>query len=269
MLSSLPVEKLRNEFKNAQPFPHLMIESFLTGEYATNLAAAYPSYDDAVRMGRQFQALHEKKKVQVTDCTLFPPPVKSLHELLASDSFVQTLSEITGIPNLLADPKLNGGGMHMTGPRGRLDVHVDFNYVDEHAWHRRLNLLLYLNPVWEESWGGGVELWDKSVTHRHHVFAPILNRCVIFETSDISYHGVEPVTCPEHVVRKSFATYYYTKEPPAGWDGKVHSTLFRDRPTEPLRKFLLGPITRAKDVVESGYLQLRKKAREIKNGRRS
>ena len=36
-----------------------------------------------------------------------------------------------GIPNLLADDQLVGGGIHETGPRGHLDVHVDFNYIAE------------------------------------------------------------------------------------------------------------------------------------------
>ena len=43
--------------------------------------------------------------------------------------------------------------MHLTGPGGRLDVHVDFNFLPERKLHRRLNLLFYLNPVWEEASG--------------------------------------------------------------------------------------------------------------------
>ena len=43
--------------------------------------------------------------------------------------------------------------MHITGPGGRLDVHVDFNFMEERQLHRRLNLLLYLNPTWNEIMG--------------------------------------------------------------------------------------------------------------------
>jgi hypothetical protein len=106
-----------------------------------------------------------------------------------------------------------------------------------------------LNPVWEENWGGAIELWDKEVTRCHHAFAPLLNRCVIFETSDISYHGVQPVKCPPDIQRKSFAAYYYTKEAPAHWKGEVFSTIFQARPNEVIRGKVLMPLERVERRV--------------------
>ena len=55
-------------------------------------------------------------------------PITELNTLLASESFLNDLSYITGIPRLIPDEQLVGGGLHVTGPGGRLDVHVDFNY---------------------------------------------------------------------------------------------------------------------------------------------
>src|SRR5262249_15689574 len=144
--------------------------------------------------GHAFKSVNEREKVQITDVRLFPEPVARLNAALASPEFLSDLSYITGISGLLADDQLVGGGIHVTGPGGRLDVHVDFNYVESRRLHRRLNLLLYLNPMWEEQWGGQIQLWDKLVTECRQAFAPTLNRCVIFETSDISFHGVAPVT---------------------------------------------------------------------------
>jgi hypothetical protein len=40
------------------------------------------------------------------------------------------ISFTTGFPNLLADKKLDGGGIHMTGLGRRFDVHIDFNYLE-------------------------------------------------------------------------------------------------------------------------------------------
>jgi Rps23 Pro-64 3,4-dihydroxylase Tpa1-like proline 4-hydroxylase len=78
--------------------------------------------------------------------------------------------------------------------------------------------------------GGNIELWDTDVKVCHHSFEPIFNRCVVFETSEISYHGVTAVKCPEGQSRRSFAACYYTKEAPAHWNGQAHSTIFRVRP---------------------------------------
>ena len=160
---------LKNAFSTAHPFPFVKIENFLV-------------------------SVNEKKKVQITDAAKFPSAIARLNDALASSQFLSDLSYITGMPMLLADPELVGGGMHITGPGGRLDVHVDFNYIEERKLHRRLNLLLYLNPVWDETWGGHIQLWDTEIRNCEASFAPTFNRCVIFETNEISYHGVTPIS---------------------------------------------------------------------------
>lgn len=142
--------------------------------------------------------------------------------------------------------------MHITGPRGRLDVHVDFNHIEDRGLYRRLNLLLYLNEGWQRSWGGAVELWDERVRTMHHSFPPELNRCVIFETSERSFHGVEPVTCPPDMRRMSFAVYYYTREAPPGFAGRSHTTIFKARPHERLKKYVLMPLQRTKELAGDG-----------------
>ena len=189
-------DQLRQEFQSAHPFPHIKMDNFLQPDVAREIAAAYPTFDNALSMGFQFNALNEQRKVQVTDSTRFPGPVARLNEALASPAFLKDLEYITGIPNLLADARLAGGGMHLTGPGGRLDVHVDFNFDENIKLHRRLNILIYLNPVWEPTWGGAIELWDKQVKNRGVNLLPLLNRCLIFQTDETSYHGVSPITGP-------------------------------------------------------------------------
>jgi len=242
MIQSFDREELRHEFTNASPYPFVKIDNFLDPEFVRLVAAAYPSFENAMGQGRTFKGVNEKKKVQITDASRFPKPIARLNELLASPKFLSDLSFITGIPDLLADSELVGGGMHMTGPGGRLDVHVDFNFMEERQLHRRLNLLLYLNAIWEESWGGHIQLWDKDVRKCERSFAPKLNRCVIFETSETSYHGVNPVAPAAPFPRISFATYYYTRQAPSNWTGRAHSTVFRARPEERFRKYVLMPV---------------------------
>ena len=75
---------------------------------------------------------------------------------------------------------------------------------------------------WLPEWGGQLELWNQDVSERLGLFDPILNRCIIFATSEISYHGVTKVTCPQDVVRRSFAGYYYTEAAPPHWTGRSH-----------------------------------------------
>lgn len=248
----LDIAALREQFRAAQPFPFFSIDNFLDPAFAAEIVAAYPSYDQAREMGHEFSAVNERLKIQVTDSSRFPPPVKRLSDALASRPFLAALEQITGIQPLLADERLDGGGMHLTGSGGRLDVHVDFNLVQDRKLHRRLNILVYLNPDWQESWGGAIELWDREVRHCAHSFTPVLNRCVVFETSEISFHGVSPNRCPSGHVRKSFAAYYYTREAPAAWDGQMHSTVFRARPNESIRGAILMPAEKVGRSVQGG-----------------
>jgi Rps23 Pro-64 3,4-dihydroxylase Tpa1-like proline 4-hydroxylase len=251
MLQPLDREKLRQEFANAKPFPYVKIDNFIDSAKASAIAAAYPEFEVAANSGLTFSTVNERKKVQITDASQYPAPIAELNVLLASPQFLDDLSHITGIPRLLADERLTGGGMHVTGPGGRLDVHVDFNYIEERKLHRRLNLLLYLNSPWDESWGGQIQFWDKNVKRCEVSFAPILNRCVIFETSEISCHGVLPVSHDARSPRKSFATYYYTSEAPAHWTGVSHGTIFKARPDEKLKGAVLMPVESAKRKIYS------------------
>lgn len=240
----LPYDKnaLRDQWLSTSPFPFFKLENFLAPDFLKAVVGSYPSYEQARTLGgREFDALNEKLKIQVTDSRKFPDPVRLLAEELSSSGFLSDLEFITGIPSLRSDPSFEGGGMHLTNTSGRLDVHVDFNFHHQMQMFRRLNILVYLNPDWNDSWGGSIEFWDKDVASCRHSFSPALNRCVVFETSSTSWHGVTPLNCPSGVARKSFAAYYYTREAPSGWDGVKHSTIFRPRPSEGFRGAVLMP----------------------------
>jgi hypothetical protein len=244
-------EALRSKYQSAKPYPHIQIDNFLDSSIANAAASEYLPFEEAQVLGKSFAKVNENRKVQIVDSEKFPKNVALITAALADPNFLADLEYITGIENLIWDPKFSGGGMHQTGRSGWLDVHVDFNFNEELQYHRRLNILVYLNPVWESSWGGNLELWDPEVKNLFHNIEPILNRCVIFTTSEISQHGVSAVKCPEDIQRKSIAAYYYTKEAPVGWDGKKHSTVFSARPEEYLKRNLLMPAEFAMEKAKS------------------
>lgn len=240
---------LRERFQNAEPFPSICLDNFLKADEAVRVAEAFPTYDQANEMGFEFLSVNSRKKIQVTEQDKFPDPIARLSEMLASGEFRQCLSDMTGIESLVWDNQLGGGGMHLSADAGTLDVHVDFNFAEHLQLYRRLNILVYMNPVWEESWGGQVELWDREVKRCVQSHAPILNRCVLFETSDISFHGLTPVrNLPAGLSRNSFAAYYYTEDSGHNtgevWGGN-HSTIFKTRPNEVFKGMVSMPIENA------------------------
>ena len=150
---------------------------------------------------------------------------------LNSDTFLTVLSAITGITNLISDMNFEGGGLHNTTRGGHLEIHADFNKHSLNGLDRRINVLLYLNKQWREEYGGHLELWDRDMTRCHSRLLPVFNRCVIFGTTDYTYHGhPHPLTCPEGTSRKSIALYYFSKGRPAHEVSGTHTTLFQTRP---------------------------------------
>ena len=91
-----------------------------------------------------------------------------------------------------------------------------------------------------------------------------MNRLVLFETSEHSFHGVRRVRCPKGVARCSFATYYYTREMPAG-RAVAHDTLFRARPGEWWKGRVRMPVEHA---LESSRLALRRLGSRVKRSLR-
>ncbi len=255
----LDEEGLRRAYQAAEPFPFFVVDGFLEPCFALEVARSLPSFETARQHGREFRAVNERGKVQVTRADRFPEPVRALRDLLASPELLLLLQRVTGIPALLADEELVGGGIHLMTRGSHLDVHVDFNCIESRAIYRRLNALLFLNEHWSDGWGGELELWDERVRHRHHAFAPRLNRLVLFETSGRSFHGVRTVGTPAGVVRGSFAAYYYTRERPPCREVS-HDTLFRARPREWWKGAVLMP---AEGALETGRAELRRFARRL------
>lgn len=226
---SWQLPRLSREFRQNKPFPHLHFRQFLQPEIARLMAEEFPGLEtDAWTRYKH----RNENKVGLAKRSLFPPFLGEVVDELNSPEFLNWLSLLTGIPGLMADESLEGGGLHQSGPGGFLNIHTDFNTHHYHKhWRRRVNLILYLNPNWRERWGGSIELWDREVQNCVVKIPPLFNDALIFQTDDSSYHGFpEPLRCPPGESRKSVALYYYTLEPRA--EVAVRSTNYRPRPND-------------------------------------
>jgi hypothetical protein len=243
---SSQLSSLRRRFLQNQPYPHVRIEEFLDPEIAIALAREFP--DMATDAWTRYKHQNENK-VGLAKRSLFPPLLGEVVDELNSPAFVRWLSELTGIPDLVSDDMLEGGGLHQSGTDGFLNVHTDFSNHHYHKhWRRQINLILYLNPNWDEQWGGALELWDREMRRCVAKVLPLLNQALIFRTDEISYHGFpEPLRCPGGESRKSLALYYYTVE--SGAEVKTHSTNYRSRPQDgPLKASMIWLDKQAVDL---------------------
>lgn len=157
-----------------------------------------------------------EKKLATKGENKFGPKTKDLVHFLNSEPFLNFLQILTGIiETLIPDPYFEGGGFHEIKPGGFLKLHVDFHRHRKMDLDRRLNLLIYLNQNWEESFGGHFELWERDMSNSVTKILPIFNRIALFTTSGDSWHGhPDPLNCPTGMSRKPLALYYYTNGRP-------------------------------------------------------
>jgi hypothetical protein len=218
----------RGTFAAADPFPHAVLDGFLRDDVARRLEREFPPPDH--RLWKHHLHLHAHK-FACNRLDAMPPLFQAVLAELNSPPLIEMLQALTGISGLQPDLELEGGGLHQTIRGGFLKVHADFNCHPHTGSHRRLNLLVYLNPDWREEWNGNLELWDRSMAVCARSILPALNRCVVFATTDTAFHGhPRPLACPESRSRKSLALYYYTTARPAEERSAPHSTLYRRAP---------------------------------------
>ena len=215
----------------AEPFAHAVIENFLPKQIAEALLAHFPTdkkaHDKVYEKG--YGGKH-KRQVSPYDCDEF---VRNIFSFFNSAPMLQFLEGLTNIKGLLPDPYFAGGGFHEISSGGLLGIHADFRVNEGLQLVRRVNVLIYLNKDWKESYGGNLELWDKNMQAKVKEVAPIFNQCVIFNTDADSFHGhPEPLTAPEGVTRKSIALYYYTAQQISNDSGESRHTLYVARPND-------------------------------------
>jgi hypothetical protein len=220
-------------FQSAQPFPHLVVDNFLEPAFAEQLLREFPGFDEKLALN-EFGVVG-RKAVRQSLATIGPAYAK-FDQLLQSPAFLDWLGTATGIPGLHYDPAYVGGGTHENLDGQDLDVHVDFNYHPHNRLHRRLNLILFMNPEWEEAWGGCLQLhrnpWVPPEEDEIQTIVPLLNRMAIFETSETSWHGFRRIVLPEgkrNYSRRSIAVYFYTKARPVGQAAPSHGTVYVPR----------------------------------------
>lgn len=220
-------EGQRADYLLAQPFPHAVIDDFLPQALALAVLAAFPQPTDEVGWDR-YAAPGFEIKLATSSREKLSVTIMSLIDTMNSDVFLRFVEKLTGIEDLLPDPQLRGGGVHLVGQGGQLGIHADFNWHEVLQAHRRINLLLYFNQDWQDDYRGDLELWSTDASHCVKTIAPVFNRAVVFNTRSDTFHGhPQPLAVPDNVFRRAIAMYYYTRERPLEELTAPHNTRYK------------------------------------------
>ena len=251
--------RYQDAFLHAEPFKHVVVENFFEPSFARRLLEEFPSFDPKLAMNEHGGIGGKAVNTKIREIS---PVYQELYEAISSQPFLDLVSRLSGIPDLILDPKLFGGGTHDNRHGQELDAHVDFNYDEAQQLHRRLNLIVYLNEDWKTEWGGAIEIHSNPrdpATNRIRAYDPLFNRCVMFETNEYSWHGFPKINLPpdkRHLSRKSISIYLYTKDRPAQEIVPMHGTFYYQRPLPDYIQ--AGRVLTAEDVEELKKLLIRR-----------
>lgn len=231
LLSKISVENLYSQFNTAKPYKHVVIDNFLHENVADQLNDTFPTYET---LNKKYDGLNEKK-AEGSNFQDFNPLFQAVKSEISSPEFCRWITSITGIQDVFVTDDALGSGLHQGKTGSFLDIHIDFSMHHIQNVFRRLNLLIYFNKGWKDEWNGHTELWNIDMTVLEKKVKPIFNRVLIFETTGNSYHGYGKINIPENITRKSYYTYFYTKEN-GDQNQTYNDTVFRARPEESMFK---------------------------------
>lgn len=197
MFGDWNIEDARTQFQNGN---RAIIDNFFDSATVDGLVSEFPAstdpgwhvYDNPleIKLARdEFTGLERVQKA---------------FEFLESEACLDRMRYITDVHGIEHDPHRHGAGLHCHERGGKLDMHVDYSIHPLSGKTRCLNLIVYLTPDWNPSWGGELHLGDDRIQ-------PLFNRAVLFRVDgfDEAVHGMPfPLSCPPDVCRRSLAIYY-------------------------------------------------------------
>lgn len=214
-----------NNSQGCDPVKYCVIDDVLSKKDVKAASETWPSSNWPGWF--QYDSPLEKKR-SCSNWLKMPRPVADLLASLAC-VFPYWLE----MKNVMHDASLYGAGMHDMEAGDLLSLHLDADRHPVIGLERRANVILFLND-WQPGWNGELELWDTNRRNPVVKILPKTNRIVMFETSDVSYHGVtKPLLCPVGEQRKSLAVYWWGV--PRG-DSKRRRALFVPQADEPFNQ---------------------------------
>jgi Rps23 Pro-64 3,4-dihydroxylase Tpa1-like proline 4-hydroxylase len=216
----MELKNLKTQYRNANPFPHIVIDGFMDEFDARFCVSEMKKYQMWGHDGSEYSKNAQVNKFFTPWCDNNIEDIKSQMPMTwkylqyyNSPEFIKQLEELTGIKGLLPDNLYEGGGVHRIDSMGKLSIHTDYSKHPRKDEYRRINLLIYLNEGWQDEWGGTLQLWKPDMSEMMVEVQPRMNTAVIFNTTSKSLHGhPHPLNTPLGISRYSIALYYFTKE---------------------------------------------------------
>ncbi len=231
------VAALRERLHAAQPFPHLVVDGWFD---PTLLELVREEFDTHARRGWRTVRSPNEQTQRLSDAAMLGPASQLYFGIVNGGWFLDLLTALTDIEDLIADPRLYGGGLHESRNGDKFGVHRDFDRHVRHGFDNRMVFITYLNRDWNPQWGAALELWGGEPRVKQAEVVPEMGRSILLPHGPDSYHGhPHPMNAPDGRTRRSVASYYYTNAQAVRQRaGRVSSVFLAAHRSRSLRQFV-------------------------------
>jgi Rps23 Pro-64 3,4-dihydroxylase Tpa1-like proline 4-hydroxylase len=216
------IDEAAAEFRQPGRIRACQIHDLLPEALAREIHARFPASD---RMMLK-RSIKENKHV-AAQMDAYDPLLEEAVYAFQDPRVVELIADITGLSTLEPDVELYAGGISAMSKGAYLRPHLDNSHDKKRERYRVLNLLYYVTPGWQESYGGALQLWDDGPRGAPRTFPSTFNSLVVMLTNKGSWHSVNEV---RHEGRRCcVSNYYFSRQSPDESD-YFHATSFRGEP---------------------------------------
>jgi len=217
------LEELKKEYNSHPEYGLIDIPEFLPKHIVD--ACSKELYDLPIEKMKHFtrkgSCMYECNNLYITPCQ------DQLVHALNSVEFIDWLEQLTGVTSLIPDQRLVGSGYMKSYTGDTLQIHTDFNWVDELQLNRAVNIIVYFNPEWKEEWGGSLNFYDTKRDKVHSSIKPSNGNLLVWTYKNLVYHGYpNPINCPENECRRGMRLFYLTKDAKTDPKQSPHRSLY-------------------------------------------
>ena len=216
------VDRLTEDFYAPGRIPSCQISDLLPPALAREIHDRFPASDRMILKRSIKENKHVAAQMNAYDALL-----EEAVYAFQDSRVVEQVGRITGLTTLEPDVDLYAGGISAMAKGAYLRPHLDNSHDKKRERYRVLNLLYYVTPGWEESYGGSLQLWDDGPRGVPRTFPSLFNNLIIMLTNKGSWHSVNEVL---HDGRRCcVSNYYFSRRSPDEAD-YFHATSFRGEP---------------------------------------
>ena len=213
------LDVLARDFAAPGRIPSCQVTDLLPVDLVRRIYDAFPPSQRMVEK----RSIKENKHV-AAQMDRYDPLLEEIVYAFQDVRVVELVARITGLDTLEPDADLYAGGISAMSRGAYLRPHLDNSHDKARKRYRALNLLFYVTPGWQESFGGALQLWDEGPSGSPRTIPSVFNSLVIMLTDERSWHSVNEV---RHDGRRCCVSNYYFSRQPPGERDYFHATTFR------------------------------------------